>query len=483
VVEGQRRRRSLLAFVEAATPGYLAGWVHREICQRLEIFTDQIQRGERPRLAIFLPPRHGKSQIASRCFPAWYLGHHPGDEVMVVSYSAELANSFSYDCRDIVLRDWYQGAFPAMRLEGDRKGVTRWRTTAGGGMNPGGISSSLTGAGCSLLVLDDLFKSEQQAYSATHREMVHARYRSSIYTRLSPRGGILLLMTRWHDDDLPGRLIAASGSGKGDRWDVVSYPAVATRDEEHRKKGEALHPERFPADMLRQIERVSGPSEWASLYQQDPIVMGGEFFSRDEIQWYDPATIWEPGWVWDHVVLSLDTAFAKKAGSDRCAAQVWGKKDGDLYLIDGWAGKLDFGGLCDHVAVMAKRWSIDTMNARLVEIVIESRANGVALIQYLQTHQGLVNLRPFNPQRWGGKEQRANIASAWFRAGRVYFPTEDRSRPWVSRLLGEICRFPSGRNDDQVDALSQAIVYLRRFGEAAAQMGPSAGAPRVKEVW
>ena len=483
-VQGQRCRRSLLAFVERSTPGYQAGWVHHEICRRLEAFTAAIQRGERPRLLLTVPPRHGKSQVASRSYPAWYLGHHPDQEVMIVSYSAELANSFSYDARDIVLRDWYQQAFPAMRLEHDRKGITRWRTSRGGGLNPCGIGSSLTGSGCSLLILDDLFKSEQQAHSAAHRQMVHDRYRSSIYTRLAPFSGVIFLSTRWHDDDLAGRLIQASDDGTGDKWEVVSYPAIAIKDEEHRRKGEALHPDRFPVEALRQIEKVSGPSEWASLYQQDPLPEGGEFLQRAWIKWYEPMDIKSRDWTWDHVVISVDSSYKTKVTNDRTATQIWGKKGGDLYLIDAWAGRLDFGGLCDHVAALCGQWSIDTMNAKRVEVVIESRANGPALIRYLQAVEGITNLRPFDPQRLGGKEVRANIASAWFRSGRVYLPTEDmRLRPQITEALGEWLRFPTGKHDDCVDAMSMAVCHLRRFKAASATIGPVRKGPRPQKVW
>lgn len=471
-IKAQRRRRSLLKFVEATVPAYEPGWIHREICGRLERFVQQIHAGERPRLLLTVPPRHGKSQIASRCLPAWFLGHRPDLEVMLVSYSAELANSFSYDARAIVNTDWYAETFPDATLETDRKGITRWRMEAGGGLNPCGIGGTLTGSGCDLLILDDLFKSEQQARSAQHRQMVHDRYRSSIYTRLSPRSGIVFLTTRWHDDDLAGRLINLSEAGQGDKWEVVSYPAIAIKDEEHRKTGEALHPERFDLDQLRQIEKVSGPGEWAALYQQTPLAVDGEFFRKDWLKYYDPESL-SPAHIWDHLVISVDSSYKTKVRADRSAIQVWGKHRGDVYLVDAWAGRVDFASLCDQVAAYCRTWSYDTTRARKVETVIEAQANGPALIRYLQTVDGVTGLRPFQPRKLGGKEVRANIASAWFRGGRVYIPRPDaRLRPAILEAVHEWLKFPTGRHDDCVDAMTQAICHMRTGS-------PGVGTPRM----
>lgn len=478
------RRESLLEFVKDVNPDYDAGWVHEEICAELEEFARGVQAGECPRLAIFLPPRHGKSELATRCFPGWYLGHNPGDEVMVVSYSSDLANSFSYDCRDIVKRDWYRETFPDAVLETDRKGITRWRMTDGGGYNPIGIGGSITGSGADILILDDLYKSEQQANSAQHRDMVHDRYRSSIYNRLSPKGGIVMLFTRWHDDDIAGRLLAAAEAGEGDQWRVVEYPAIAVRDEPNRKRGEALHPSRYPLERLEQIRANCTPSEWESLYQQNPVPEGGEFVRRDWCRWYEPLTILhDRNWIWDSVCISWDTAFKDSVRSDRCAAQVWGRRGQDLFLLYAWTGKLDFGGVCDEAERLAHEWSHERLNTRRVDVVIESRANGMGIIRYLQTHAGLTNVRGFDPQRYGGKEERANIASGFFRAGRIHLPHEDRSRPWVTDTLREWARFPSGKYDDAVDAMSQAVRYLFQGGGSTGRKGSVAIGKPVRRGW
>ncbi len=465
----QRRRRSLLAFVEATASNYETGWIHKEICEKLEKFIADLTAGRRPRLLLTVPPRHGKSQIASRALPAFFLGHYPQKEVMLVSYSAELANSFSYDARAIVSTPWYQEAFPEAMLESDRKGITRWRMQAGGGLNPCGIGGSITGAGGDLIILDDLFKSEQQAHSAQYRQLVHDRYRSSIYTRLSPNSGVIFLTTRWHHDDLAGRLLELSDNDQGDKWEVVSYPAIAVKDEKHRKKGEALHPARYSLEQLRQIEKVTDPGEWAALYQQTPIAVGGEFFQRRWVKYWDPGQFGR-GHIWDHVVISVDSAYKTKIRADRTAIQVWGKFEGSVYLIESWTGRVDFAGLCDQVAAFCRAWCYDSIAAKKIETVIESKANGMALIRYLKNVDGVAGLRPFDPQQLGGKEVRANIASAWFRAGRVYVPQPDfRLRPQIVDTMNEWFKFPTGKHDDGVDAMTQAICHLRAAASTAAR--------------
>lgn len=479
------RRESFLEFVIDANPGYKAGWVHREICARLEVFLEDLLAGKRPRLMLFMPPRHGKSLLSSRALPAFALTKNPSLEIMVVSYSADLANSFSYDCRDIVKRQWYQDTFPDVRLASDRKGILRWQTTGGGGYNPIGVHGSITGHGADLVIVDDVVKGGAEAQSQRELEKTYDRYKSSIYNRLSPGGGVLCLMTRWSDFDLPGRLLSAEEEGHGDKWEVIKYPAIATHDEPHRKRGEALHPERFPLEALHQIERVSGPDEWASLYQQDPVPPGGEYVREEWIRRFEPDDLLgDRSWVWDHVVISWDTAFKDTVRSDRCAAQVWASRGGDMYLLHAWAGKLDFNGVCDKAVSLADEWSIDRLNARRVDVVIESRANGMGIIRYLSQVVGLTNVRPFDPQKnGGGKEARANIASGYFKAGRVYMPHQSRTRPWVRETINELVRFPSGRWDDAVDSCTQAIAYFRNMGHKSGRTKNfSTGAP-VRRDW
>lgn len=484
------RRESLLEFTKDATPGYQAGWVHERICEELERVLREAAEGKRPRLAIHMPPRMGKSQLCSRCLPAWWLGHNPSDEVMIVSYSADLANSFSYDARDIVRRDWYASTFEGTRLSQDRASVTRWRTTEGGGVNPVGISGSITGSGADLLILDDTIKSEKQARSHAHREMIRDRYRSSIYNRLSPKGSIVHLSTRWHHDDLAGWLQAQERSG-GDQWRVLNFPAIATEDEPrpgggfYRRRGEALHPERFPLDMLEQIERVSGPHEWAALYQQDPTPEGGEFVKREWIQRFDlDAVLHDMTFVWDAICVSWDTAWKAKLRSDRTCVQVWGRKGANLYLLHSWAGKLDFAGVCDKAAIVSREWSVDKLNAKRIDTVIESRANGMGVIRYLQTHAG-IPARPFDPQRWGSKTERANIMSGWFQQRRIFLPDNDRRYPWAEYAIRQWLIFPHGAHDDEVDAASQAVIWLGKSGGTGrpARLGPVAGGAKSAGVW
>ena len=477
------RRGSLLEFVKDCTPGYQAGWMHEEICRELEEFQRKVEAGERPRYMLFCPPRHGKSQISSRAYPAWALSRDPSLEIMVVSYSADLANSFSYDCRTILKQDWYCETFPNTRLEGDRKGISRWKTTAGGGFLPLGVGGSLTGSGASILVIDDVVKNEAEARSAKKMDEVYRRYQSSMYSRLAPGGGCLILMTRWSDQDLAGRLLAAEADGHGDKWRVVKYPAIATHDEKFRKQGEALHPERFPLEVLEEIRQVSGPDEWSSLYQQDPVPVGGEYVREDWVRRFDLDEVLQSDIVWDAVIHSWDTSFKDTVRSDRTACAVFGLRQGNYYLLHAWAGKMDFNGVCDKIVEIHEDWGIDRIPARRCDIVVEARANGMGIIRYLSEVVGLTNIRGFDPQKaGGGKEARANIASGYWRGGRVYMPFESHGRSWVRETFMEYARFPSGAYDDAVDAMTQAIIYGRRMGNDAKKRAFAAGKP-IKRQW
>lgn len=376
---------------------------------------------------------------------------------MVVSYAAHLAVDFSYKTRDILRQQWFQKAFPDCRIADDRGGVATWTTTAGGSYFPLGIDSSITGRGGNVLVVDDLYKNELEARSASHRDMTYDRYRTTLYTRLAPGGGILILQTRWHDDDVPGRLISRSTSEDGDRWDVISFAAVAEKDEPpYRVRGEALHPERFPIETLRSYERELGPIAWASLYQQEPIPEGGEVITRGMLRWYDPRT--KEFEIEDRTVISWDLAESKVEHNDRCAGQVWTRSGANVYLRHAVANNFDFHSVCMTIKGMVESWPGS-------DIVIESRAWGPAAIQWLR-EKGVPRVFGWDPQRWGSKQQRVSIASAYASAGNVFIPHIEMV-PWVKDTLTEWFRFPVAKHDDAVDAMSQALLWLFKFGSAA----------------
>jgi hypothetical protein len=265
--------------VERFNDRYEAGWVHKDICARLEKFSLDVAERKSPRLMLCVPPRHGKSEIVSRNFPAWHLGKYPEHEFIACSYASDLALGFSRKVREIVRSTEYQMLFPEVELAKDSQRADQWNTTHSGGYAAAGVGGPITGKGASILVIDDPVKNREEADSESIRQSIWDWYTSTAYTRLAPGGVVLIIQTRWHDDDLSGRLLMQMAKEEGDDWEVIEYPAIATEDERYRRKGEALHPARYPLDALRRIKRAIGDRDWSALYQQKPVADDGDFFA------------------------------------------------------------------------------------------------------------------------------------------------------------------------------------------------------------
>ncbi|MDR3152742.1 MAG: terminase family protein [Deltaproteobacteria bacterium] len=266
-------------FVRYLHDGYLMGWFHEEICAELEQFLNDVREGKSPRLMVMTAPRHGKSELVSRHFPAYVLGKCPDMSIIAASYNAGLASKMGRDVQRIMCSPGYAELFPETRLP--RKGG---RAEDGGSVRRNdyfeivgrkgsyrstGIIGTITGMGCEVLIIDDPLRSRQDADSPTMRDKVWDEYASTLYTRLAPGGGILLIQTRWHEDDLAGRLLENQKTGAGDKWKVLSYPAIAEADEPdaspgaepgtfRRRAGEALHPERYSLEALEEIRQNIG---------------------------------------------------------------------------------------------------------------------------------------------------------------------------------------------------------------------------------
>ena len=445
-------RRNLLAFVKLGFPGYEAGWVHREICARLMRFYLDVKAGGSPRMIVTMPPRHGKSELVSRRFPAWCLGLDPDMGFIGASYSSSLANAMNRDVRRIMQSPGYAEVFPRSALPpkaGNASCVMRqdYFQVPGraGGLFSAGVDGSITGRGADILSIDDPFKGRAEAESPTIRKRVWDWYASVAYTRLSPGGGVLVTATRWHEDDLVGRLLSAEGQEGRDKWTVLDFRAIAEEDEPHRKAGEALHPERYGLDKLKSIRANIGEYEWNALYQQRPVPQGGGIFKA----------AWMRHWgllpkVFDRVVQSWDFSFKDGAENDNVSGQVWGRAGATFYLLDCVTAKMDFVAQIRAMRSMAERWP------QAIEKVVEDKANGSAIISALGSE--IPGLVPYNPR--GSKTARAYAVSPLFEAGNVLLPPVDSGHPWMRDYLDELLAFPGARHDDRVDATTQALDIL-----------------------
>lgn len=254
---------------------YSLKWFHAEIARKLEAGYKRLLTGEDVRMMIFMPPRHGKSDMATQKFPSWVLGKNPSVPIMISSYSDELATDFGFRTRDIMQTVEYRCMFPT-RLRSDAKAKGRWFTEDGGSYSAIGVGGALTGRGFKIGIIDDPFKNREEADSAVVRESRASWYKSTFSTREEGNSIVIFILTRWHDDDLAGRVLKEAQEAKErgesyDEWDVVEYKAIAVEDDDNRQEGEALWPEKFPITKLLKKRSEMGSYEFSALYQQTPI--------------------------------------------------------------------------------------------------------------------------------------------------------------------------------------------------------------------
>ena len=449
----------LAGFVRATAPGYLMGWVHERICAELDVFLSAVATGESPRLMLCMPPRHGKSELASRRFPAYVFGRFPDMSIIGTSYSADLSSRLNRDVQRVMEQPEYQAIFPETRLS-----AKNIRTVASGNYlrnsdlfeivdhrgsyRSAGVGGGITGMGGDILIVDDPFKDRAEADSPTIRRKMWEWYTSTLYTRLTPGGGILVINTRWHMDDLSGRLLEAARTGEGDQWRVVNFSAIAEEDEKYRLRGEALHPERYPLEQLAAIRKAIGSRDWEALYQQHPTPDGGNIFKAEWLRYWLPKDL--PA-KFDQLLISWDMTFKDGDDTDYVVGQVWGRKGADRYLLDQMRARMGFTDTLAAFRALADKWP------RATRKLVEDKANGPAVIDSLK--HAVPGIIPVEPD--GSKTARAHAVTALFEAGNVHIPHPQHCA-WASDYVAELTQFPGAAHDDQVDATTQALRDMER---------------------
>jgi predicted phage terminase large subunit-like protein len=470
-------RKKLLAYVLRFNPDYLAGWVHKDICARLERFMADVEQGKSPRLMIQMPPRHGKSTLASQEFPSWVLGHHPNWEIMSCSYAESLALDFSRAVRERLRDREYHVLFPKTRVDPENQNAKGWKTVKRegkkGGLLPAGVEGPLTGKGAHILIIDDPVKNATEAESETTRESVANWYSSTAYTRLAPGGGVLVIQTRWHMDDLSGRLEYKMREGRGDVFEIVRYPAVATEDEKFRKAGDPLHEARYSAAQLKMIKQAVGQRTWSALYQQNPVPDEGAMFQSSMLQYYNQDQLPEQL----SFVSCWDLAIGQKEVNDKTVGMTWGKDiTGDYWFVDCRRGHWDAYEIVDEICDNFVKWQPGFVG-------VEKDKVALAVGPYLDTeieNRELYSLHveELPPAREGNKQHRARSLQGLMRRGRVWLPNPEEA-PWVSEFVSELLQFPYGRRDDHVDAAAWLAL------QAADTPAPGFNYSRVprRETW
>jgi predicted phage terminase large subunit-like protein len=413
--------------------------------------------GQRRRIAVSMGPRHGKSELISHWFPAWYLNLFPDRRIILASYEADFAAHWGRKVRNTIAAN---ANHLRVRLAEDSTAANRWETTSGGGMSTAGVGGPLMGKGAHLLLVDDPIKNAEEAASQTYRDRTWAWWTSTAYTRLEPDGIAVVIMTRWHEDDLVGRLLKEHDA-EGEAWDVLSLPALAEEDDPlGRQIDEPLWPARFDRKALDRIRSAVGSYVWTSLYQQRPSPAEGGMFKR---HWW---RFWRvlPGH-FDEVIQSWDFAFKETKHSDFVVGQVWGRRGAEKYLLDQVRARMDFTSSLAAVRNLSLKWP------RAMAKLVEGKANGPAVIAALKKEiPGLIEVEPH-----GSKESRAAAVTPQIEAGNVYLPEATLS-PWIHEYVEEHAAFPNGAHDDQVDASSQALARLglmaaARFTQRPGQYG------------
>jgi predicted phage terminase large subunit-like protein len=480
-------KRRLIPFTQRINPRYHAGWVHNDIARRLERFSDDVAKGLSPRLMILMPPRHGKSELASRMFPAWHLGRHSDHEIIACSYNVSLAMTFSRKVKEVLEDPNYQSVF-GTRLNPNHQSSEEWGIeNSRGGYVAAGVGGGITGKGCNILLIDDPIKNAEEADSADVREKLWNWYGSTAYTRLAPGGGVLVIETWWNDDDLAGRLQEAMKEDpESDQFEIVKYPAIAEHDEwvdpstdeivrldagmqlgwtdmqrdvfiatqphlQHlqflRAKGAPLHEERYDSLKLNRIKKTLPPRFWSALYQQNPVPDDGDYFTKDQFRRGGLPPLRNA-----HVYIAWDFAISIKQQNDYTVGTVVLQDQNDtLHVAEVVRFKSnDASFIVESILGLSQRWANAGMQLgfedgqifRTLEVLLKKR------MREKKFYPSVTTLKPLTD-----KLVRARPLQGRMQQGMVSF---NDTGDWYDVVRAEMLRFPAGLHDDCVDSLAWA---------------------------
>lgn len=471
----RRARANLIDYSRYTNPAYRPADHHEQICAKLE----QVERGECKRLMIFMPPRHGKSELASRRFPAWFMGRNGERSIIAASYNADLAGDFGREVRNIMASPEHNALFPASGLAADSKSQNRWHTAKGGGYAAAGVGTAVTGRGAHVLLIDDPVKDRESADSAKQRETTYRWYLSTAYTRLEGAlvgddpdplwrdvdeaqeqgepfdGAVVLIQTRWHEDDLAGRLLLDMERG-ADQWDVLSLPAIDS-------EGNALWPAKYPVARLEAIKRQQSKREWEALYQQEPTPDQGDYFQRQWFKRHDEAP--------SGLAIYITSDFAvTDDGGDYTEFGVWGvDPDQGAFMLDWWGGQKSTSEWIERLIDLVAKWK---PRAFFGETGVIRRAIEPILRRRMKERKTFCRLEWVT--RSADKAASARPFQARAEMGMVSIPRNDVG----DALLEQLIAFPGGKNDDKVDVCALLGMVLDQAHPAIKDTNSNAGRPQ-----
>lgn len=411
------------------------GNVIQTAIDKKKLMRDGVIPTENQYIAINMPPRHSKSMTITESLPSYYLGHFPEDRIIEISYNDTFARKFGKKNKEKV-RQFGKDLF-SIEIAKDSSAHDEWTLDNNiGGMISRGVLSGITGQGADLMVIDDPIKNREEADSENHREKIWDEWIDSFSSRLHPGAIVILILTRWHEDDLQGRLLNPEYA-QPLNWQVFNFPLEAEENDVlGRGQGEPLWPDRYGKSFIEERKRY--PSSFNSLYQGRPSSAEGNILKREWWKYYDKlpeiAT----------TIMSVDATFKDEKDNDYVAIQVWGKTEANMYLIDNLKARMNFPTTLQAIRNMAKK------HPNAITRLVEDKANGPAIIAML--HKEIGGMIPVQPE--GGKVARVNAVSPHIESGNVFLP---RNAEWLHDFVEECASFPKGKNDDQVDAMSQAL--------------------------
>ena len=430
-----------LSFVKHVWPDFIEGSHHKRIADKF----NKLASGEIKRLIINMPPRHTKSEFGSYLLPAWMVGKNPKLKIIQSTNTTELSVRFGRKAKALIDSPEYQKVFKT-KLREDSQAAGKWETAQGGEYYAAGVGSAITGRGADLLIIDDPH-SEQDAMNAQALERTYEWYTSGPRQRLQPGGSIIVIMTRWNEKDLTGRLLNAQKEVKADQWEIIEFPAIMP-------SGQPVWPEYWKLEDLESVKASIPLSKWNAQYMQNPTSEEGALIKRE---WWRP---WEHEELppLEHVIQSYDTAFMKKQTADYSAITTWGvfrpSEDDppNLILVDAVKARYEFPELRRVALEQYGYWNPET-------VIIESKASGLPLTYELRK-MGIPVIN-FTPSKGNDKHTRVNAVSPMFESGLIWAPKE---MEFAQEVIEECAAFPYGDHDDLVDSMTQALMRFRQGG-------------------
>lgn len=448
----------------------------------------EVATGKCQRLIVNMPPRHGKSSLIAQYFAAWYLSLHPRQRIIFASYADGYARQWGAAARDAFYEN---GAALFGATVNPKASAKHWEILtnedgrgwkpSGGYMLSVGIGAGLTGYGGEVIIVDDPVKDHKEAISPVMRDTVWHWFQSVLMPRLQPDGAVIVVMTRWHHDDLVGRLIKQDEDGEGEGWEVLNLPALAEvgeLDALGRREGEALWPEAWGADRMEKIRRARGSYIWSALYQGQPTPLTGGLFKSDWFTYYTaiadgdrPAVLlFRVGTILHRVKLSelttfatVDLASSTKTSADYTVIQTWAIGRGHrLFLLDQIRERVEGPDIVPLLWKAYRKWDLSSIWIEQVNfelsLIQEARGKGLPV-------------RSVRPK--GDKVTRALPVTAKMEGGLIMFPQE--GAPWWDKFQHELLGFPKAKHDDQVDCLSYAVQVARKIAKAKRQVKATYG--------